>query len=185
MLNNTFTINVTRKSIFTVFLVFISGSLVVAQSSAYTNPLGMEFVLVKPGSFVLGRFQPTYPKPADHKDSDEGTYSPEEYKRAEMMAKRDTRRGFKVEIKKAFFIGRYEVTQEQWKKVMGNNPSVFQGDKISADGERHPVENITRTFEKPFIDGIGLPMVRLTYPVGQVAFIFFNNFNTKIELSFA
>ena len=35
----------------------------------------------------------------------------------------------------SFLIGRYPVTQEQWKAVMGNNPSYFQGDK-------HPVEQV-------------------------------------------
>lgn len=34
-----------------------------------------------------------------------------------------------------FHIGRYPVTQEQWKAVMGSNPSYFQG-------ERHPVEQV-------------------------------------------
>lgn len=34
-----------------------------------------------------------------------------------------------------FYIGRYPITQEQWKAVMGNNPSYFQG-------ERHPVEQV-------------------------------------------
>lgn len=27
-----------------------------------------------------------------------------------------------------FFIGKYQVTQEQWKEIMGNNPSYFKGD---------------------------------------------------------
>lgn len=35
-----------------------------------------------------------------------------------------------------FYIGRYPVTQEQWKAVMGSNPSYFQG-------ERHPVEQVS------------------------------------------
>jgi formylglycine-generating enzyme required for sulfatase activity len=34
-----------------------------------------------------------------------------------------------------FWIGKYEVTQAQWRAVMGNNPSHFQGDKL-------PVENV-------------------------------------------
>jgi formylglycine-generating enzyme len=115
-----------------------------AQDSTYTNSVGMEFVLIKPGNFVVGRFQPPYPKPSDHTNSsEEREYSAEEYKRAEMMAKRDSRPGFHVEIKKPFYIGKFEVTQEQWRKVMGNNPSVFQGQKISGDGERYPVENIS------------------------------------------
>lgn len=35
-----------------------------------------------------------------------------------------------------FYIGRYEVTQREWKKVMGNNPSKFTGDDL-------PVEMVT------------------------------------------
>ena len=35
-----------------------------------------------------------------------------------------------------FYIGKYEVTQAQWKEVMGNNPSNFQGDNL-------PVENVS------------------------------------------
>ncbi|MDR3219223.1 MAG: formylglycine-generating enzyme family protein [Dysgonamonadaceae bacterium] len=34
-----------------------------------------------------------------------------------------------------FYIGKYEVTQAQWKAVMGNNPSSFKGDNL-------PVENV-------------------------------------------
>jgi formylglycine-generating enzyme required for sulfatase activity len=148
--------------LFFLAAIFISLS-ATAQDSVYMNSVGMEFVFIKPGTFVAGRFQPTYPKPGDRANSDEGTYSADEYKRAEMMAKRDSRPGFKVEIKKPFFIGRYELTQEQWKKVMGSNPSVFQGDKISADGERHPVENITWNDAQQFIKKLNAMDRKRTY----------------------
>ena len=36
-----------------------------------------------------------------------------------------------------FWMGKYEVTQGQWLKVMGNNPSDYQG------GERYPVETVS------------------------------------------
>ncbi len=35
-----------------------------------------------------------------------------------------------------FYIGKYEVTQKQWKEVMGNNPSYFKGDNL-------PVEQVS------------------------------------------
>ncbi len=56
--------------------------------------------------------------------------------------KQDSSDGFPVKIASAYYIGKYEVTQEQWQKVMGNNPSIFQGEKIT-DAPRHPVDNVT------------------------------------------
>ena len=35
-----------------------------------------------------------------------------------------------------FFIGKYEVTQKQWKEIMSNNPSYFKGDNL-------PVERVS------------------------------------------
>lgn len=43
-----------------------------------------------------------------------------------------------------FYIGRYPVTQDQWKAVMGSNPSYFQG-------ERHPVEQVNWTDCQDFV----------------------------------
>ena len=36
-----------------------------AQEEFVTNSIGMEFVLIQPGSMVVGKFQPPYPVPAD------------------------------------------------------------------------------------------------------------------------
>ncbi len=41
----------------------------------------------------------------------------------------------KISIKKGFYIGKYEITQGQYKAIMGNNPSIATGDKL-------PVHNI-------------------------------------------
>ncbi len=42
----------------------------------------------------------------------------------------------RVTIKKPFYLGKYPVTQEQWQKVMKNNPSYFKG-------KNRPVENVS------------------------------------------
>src|SRR5262249_39043518 len=41
-----------------------------------------------------------------------------------------------VQITKPFYMGKYEVTQEQWNAVMGNNPSHHKGAK-------NPVESVS------------------------------------------
>ena len=69
----------------------------------------MEFVLIRPGSFMMG--------------SDKGNNNNE-------------RPAHKVTITKSFYLGKYEVTQEQWEKVMGSNPSIFKWPKL-------PVERVS------------------------------------------
>ncbi len=126
-----------------------------AQSDRYTNKLGMEFIRVAPGSMIVGKFNPPYHKPSDTvkaartKESlimwvpdNHREYNTAEFKLAEELALRDSRPGFNVTIDKPFFIGKYEVTQEQWKKVMGYNPSIFQEGKVE-DADHHPVDNVT------------------------------------------
>jgi formylglycine-generating enzyme required for sulfatase activity len=53
-----------------------------------------------------------------------------------------------IQIGRAFYLGVYEVTQEEYEKVMGVNPSHFsrngQGkDRIPQDTSRYPVENVS------------------------------------------
>ena len=70
----------------------------------YTNSIGMKFVWIPPGSFMMG--------------------SPKEEK-----MRRDGETQHKVTLTKGFYMGVYSVTQEQWQEVMGNNPSQFKGEK--------------------------------------------------------
>ena len=50
----------------------------------------------------------------------------------------------KVTLTKPYYLGKYEVTQEQWQQVMGSNPSNFKGAK-------NPVENVSWTDCQNFI----------------------------------
>ena len=65
-----------------------------------TNSLGMEFVLIPAGEFLMG---------SANGDKDE-------------------RPVHTVRISQAFYLEKYEVTQGQWEAVMGTNPSQFKGD---------------------------------------------------------
>ncbi|WP_161575412.1 SUMF1/EgtB/PvdO family nonheme iron enzyme [Beggiatoa leptomitoformis] len=42
----------------------------------------------------------------------------------------------KVKIEKAFYMGKYPVTQAQWQAVMGNNPSNWKGDNLPVERVR-------------------------------------------------
>ena len=146
-----------------------------AQEPAQTNSVGMEFVLIAPGRMVVGRFEPPYPKPVDPAaPSADASARPSpargrgtpltaaEYARIEQMAKADESPGFPVTIDHPYYIGRYEVTQAQWKAVMGSNPSVFQGARVTGDvdvrgvkvpndADRHPVDNVTWEDAQAFV----------------------------------
>jgi len=66
----------------------------------------MEFILIPAGSFMMGS---------------------DKYRASEKPV-------HKVTITKPFYIGKYEVTQEQWEKVMGNHESREKGPKIPVQG---------------------------------------------------
>jgi len=65
----------------------------------------MELVSIRPGSFIMG----------DDKGGD------------------DERPAHKVTITKPFYLGKYEVTQQQWQAVMGSNQSAFPGSKNTVE----------------------------------------------------
>ncbi|HVZ23729.1 MAG TPA: SUMF1/EgtB/PvdO family nonheme iron enzyme, partial [Vicinamibacterales bacterium] len=79
------------------------------------------------------------------------TWTPEQYAAAEKLRQDALIPGFTATIDKPFYIGRYEVTQGEWKKVMGRNPSVFQGDKVADDGDRHPVDSVSWDDAQAFV----------------------------------
>ena len=136
---------------FVGMVVFISNA-ARSQQQSIVNAIGMEFVLIEPGSMVVGKFHPPYPVPEDTvKGADrpmmmwmgEGrSYNAEEFRLAKQLAEADAMEGFIVNLSSPYYIGKYEVTQAQWQKVMGENPSVFQRQLVSVSDE-HPVDNVT------------------------------------------
>jgi formylglycine-generating enzyme required for sulfatase activity len=65
----------------------------------------------------------------------------------------DERPSHDVVITKAFYMGVYEVAQGEWQKLMGNNPSRFQGDLL-------PVEKVSWEETQEFLrqsNGLRLP----------------------------
>ncbi|MBW3629461.1 MAG: formylglycine-generating enzyme family protein [Gemmatimonadetes bacterium] len=137
----------------------------------------MEFVLIAPGSMVVGRFQPACPTagpvgtptfaPAAAQ-SPVGAAAPQadpprpppepgalwtaaDAAACAELARRDATPGFPVSIDRPFYLGTHEVTQAQWKAVMGSNPSVFQRSKVTDDADRHPVDNVSWADAQAFI----------------------------------
>ena len=70
---------------------------------AFTNSIGMEFVLIPAGTFMMGS-----------PDSDPDAHDYE-------------KPAHQVTLSQAFYLGKYPVTQAQWEVVMGTNPSRFKG----------------------------------------------------------
>ncbi|MDR1460833.1 MAG: formylglycine-generating enzyme family protein [Campylobacteraceae bacterium] len=96
-----------------------------STNKTHANSIGMEFVLIPSGSFVMG---------AD--------------KNAEIGVTHESPR-HNVTINRNFYLGKFEVTQEQWTKIMGNNPSKFKNDL-------NPVESVTWYDAKTFISKLNI-----------------------------
>ncbi|CAN5607872.1 formylglycine-generating enzyme family protein [soil metagenome] len=138
-----------------IYSVFILPGKISGQDQTFTNSIRIEFILIKPGTMVVGKYQPTvgsYQPPQERPGSATRKVLPESaYRVAKIKAREAYKPGFNVTIEQPFYIGKFEVTQEQWEKVMGNNPSYFQGKKVNGQASFHPVENISWNVAKKFV----------------------------------
>ena len=90
----------------------------------FTNNLGMKFVYIKSGSFMMGSgLSPT--EVASRYGGKEKYY-------------KDEHPQHRVTLTKGFYLQTTEVTQGQWERVMGSNPSGFEG-----CGPDCPVEQVS------------------------------------------
>ncbi|MDR1044377.1 MAG: formylglycine-generating enzyme family protein [Candidatus Adiutrix sp.] len=115
------------------FLLILAPGASLAAEKTYTNSLGMEFTLIPAGSFTMG---------AD-KDLENANYYNETPQH-------------RVSLSQPFYLGAYEVTQEQWTAVMGDNPSYFKG-------RNNPVQSVSW-------DGIQIFIQRLNQKEGHARY---------------
>lgn len=90
------------------------------ENETFINTIDMEFVLIQSGEFDMGS-----PANETGRNDNEGPVH-------------------HVMISKAFYLGKYEVTQKQWHEIMGDNPSQFKGDDL-------PVESVSWNDVQEFI----------------------------------
>ncbi len=84
-----------------------------------TNTMGMKLVPIAKGKLQMGSL-----------------FREEGYRLAEQR--------HEVTLTRDYYLGAFEVTQAQYFKVMGNNPSYHQGDPIkNVDGSNHPVDQVS------------------------------------------
>jgi formylglycine-generating enzyme required for sulfatase activity len=97
----------------------------------FTNSLGMKFVWIPPGSFVMG-------SPIEEKDRNANETQ------------------HKVTLTKGCYMGVYLVTREQWKAVMGNTPGKGSGKKdlpvetVSWDDCQDFIKKLQANDKKPY-----------------------------------
>ena len=97
----------------------------------FTNSIGMKFVWIPPGTFLMG-------SPKEEKERNAGEIQ------------------HTVKLTKGFYMGVYTVTQEQWQAVMGKNPSDFKGEKnlpvemVSWDDCQEFIKKLREKDKKPY-----------------------------------
>ncbi|MDR3177301.1 MAG: formylglycine-generating enzyme family protein [Desulfovibrio sp.] len=104
----------------TCLLIVCPAAFAHAPDAVLKNSVGMEFVLIPAGSFQMGSGVLDDEKPVH-----------------------------RVEISRAFYLGKHEVTQGQWTQIMGKNPSWFTGENL-------PVEQVFWDEAQEFIRRLNL-----------------------------
>ena len=101
------------------------------HGDTFTSSLGMTFVYIAPGSFMMGS-----PSSESGRNNDETQH--------------------KVTLPRGYWMQTTEVTQAQWKAVMGNNPSHWKGDDL-------PVEKVSWDDAQEFIRKLNQQEDEITY----------------------
>ena len=93
-----------------------------------TNSIGMKLLLIPPGEFMMGSSKEAVEQELSLAAGDNVVW------RDWLVAEGPQHR---VRITKPYWLGATDVTQEEYERVMGDNPSKFKGD------EKRPVETVS------------------------------------------
>ena len=113
-----------------------------------TNSIGMKLVLIPPGEFDMGS-----PKELIEEELKRPDKARDKSYFDHVLGEGPQHR---VRITRAFYLGMYEVTQEEYQRVVGGNPSEFSAsgkskDKVAGqDTHRLPVEGVSWTDAEDF-----------------------------------
>jgi formylglycine-generating enzyme required for sulfatase activity len=99
-------------------MIQLNWHLLAQTNKEITNSIGMKLVLISKGTFMMG--------------------SPESEQGRNVIENQH-----EVTISKDYYLGVYEVTQAQYEKVMGKNPSHFQGAIVGNENADLPVEKVS------------------------------------------
>ena len=95
------------------------------KGRSFVNSVGMKFVWIEPGNFLMGSPDGTTPAGVPAEEYRDKVEKPH-----------------RVTLTKGYHLGVYLVTQQQWEAVLGRNPSTFRG-KGEAVKSRLPVDNVS------------------------------------------
>jgi formylglycine-generating enzyme required for sulfatase activity len=131
-----------------------------------SNSIGMKFAYIPPGKFKMGSTE------AEQK----------EMTKVEGLKKKPTwleegEKEHEVEITKGFYLGVYEVTQKQFREVMGYNPSYFSKDGKKRDSVAKYGEYCSPAEGKKKVAGLNTD----DFPVENVSWEEAQEFITKLN----
>ena len=110
------------------------------QPPQVTNSIGMKFNYIPAGTFMMG--------------------SPE----SDTEAQANEKPQHQVTLTKAFYMGVHEVTQGQYKAVMGTNPAYYDETRLGiADSSNYPVEQVSWDDAQLFITALNALEPGVTY----------------------
>jgi formylglycine-generating enzyme len=137
-------VKIPRRAALILLILSGRGAFPQPGTGTFTNQPGMEFVRIAAGSFMMGTPDPACPP-------DDPATRINEYENCMDAVQIDERPFHKVTLSRDFFIGKFEVTQSEREKVMGDDPSGFRKERLDRDASRNPVENVSWNDIKKFI----------------------------------